>query len=353
MMIIQCALAFVWMCLLPFLTGAIFTKLICKKNMWNVFFLEAIGIMIHYAFYEVVALLFIKTDGSFRMLTGIYAVFSVICGLAGAVVLFLKRKELAAYFASRKEKKSGKKTDFYLMISLLLIAVQIGAILFMATPDKDDAFYSGLSSMSIAGDYVLKIDAYQGNMNKPVSIRYAISALPVYQASLSLLSGNLHHLFITHNLFPLFYMPLAYGLLCCIGKIFAGDDKEKEHSYLFFLTLLHLFGNYFVFSPQNFLVTRIWQGKALFVCLGIPFLYLLVREVYRAENRMETFLYWLMILAGMFGITFMGETGLYLGPLMLVALTLAHAIEKRRYLNFLWCFLAIVPQGLLVLLFLL
>ena len=60
--------------------------------------------------------------------------------------------------------------------------------------------------MSLSYDYVLQKDAYNGLMTKAISRRYVLSALPIYQATLSLLSDGLHHLVITHNLFPLFYI---------------------------------------------------------------------------------------------------------------------------------------------------
>ena len=43
-----------------------------------------------------------------------------------------------------------------------------------------------------------------------------------------------------------------------------------QYRYFFFFALLHLVGNTFVFSPQNFLVTRIWQGKAVVAAVLIP-----------------------------------------------------------------------------------
>lgn len=337
MIVVQILLAFVWMCLLPFLTGCIFTKLFCKKNMWSLSFVTVTGITIHYAVYEVLALLFIWKDGSFRTMTKCYAVAAVILSLIGMICIYVNRKNFVKLLPiqkqSRKKVPFKAKWDWFLIAALLMILAQLVAILFWATPDGDDAFYSGLSSMSLANDYILKYTAYAGRMKTHISIRYAISALPVYQASLTLLCGKLHHLFITHNLFPLFYMPLSYGLFYGVGKLFVGNDKSKMHRFLFFFTLLHLFGNFFVFSPQNFLVTRIWQGKALFVCFTVPFVYLAVQAAFAMEERKEKAIFVMLVAAALMAAAFMGETGLFLGPLMLIALIAANLIVKKMEEN--------------------
>lgn len=331
MIIVQILLAFFWMCIVPAFTGCLFTKLFCRTKKWNLILVTATGLLVQYAMYEVLAIVFILFDKSFRLLTKLYAVGGLLLAAAGAVALFLNRKELGSYLAGRKIPRTGreKKIDWYLLLAVVIIVIQLGAILLWATPDSDDAFYSGLSSMCLAGDYVLKYDAYNGQMKVEIIDRYAISALPPYQASLQLLCGNLHHLFITHNLFPLFYMPLAYGLFYLVGQVLAGSDRKETHRYLFYFALLHLFGNTFVFTPQNFLVTRIWQGKALFICVSLPMCYLLLSGLFTCKQMKDRILYAVLLFLTLIGTVFMGETGLFLGPLMVLAMSLAYGIEAK------------------------
>lgn len=331
MIIVQILLAFFWMCIVPAFTGCLFTRLFTKSKRWNLILVTGMGLLIQYAFYEVLALAFILLDKSFRLLTKLYGAGALMLAVTGAVMLFRTRKEVS--LCLKQERKSGlkdqKKVDWYLLLAVALIGIQLGAILLWATPDSDDAFYSGLSSMCLAGDYVLKFDAYNGLMQKKVIDRYAISALPPYQASLQLLSGNLHHLFITHNLFPLFYIPLAYGLFYLVGKTITGTDRKETHRYLFFFALLHLFGNTFVFTPQNFLVTRIWQGKALFICISLPMCYLLLAGLFSCKKTSYRILYGVLLFITLIGTVFMGETGLFLGPLFVLALSLAYGIVAK------------------------
>lgn len=331
MNVVQMLLAFFWMCMVPAFTGCLFTRLFCKTKRWNLILVTATGLVIQYAWYEVLAVVFILLDKSFRLLTKLYAIGGLLLALGGIAVLYLNRAYLKAYFCDRRRVHAieTKKIDWYLVLAVLLMGVQILAILLWATPDSDDAFYSGLSSMCLAGDYVLKFDAYNGQMKVAIIDRYAISALPPYQASLQLLCSNLHHLFITHNLFPLFYMPLSYGLFYLVGQVISDGNREESHRYLFYLVLLHMFGNTFVFSPQNFLVTRIWQGKALFICISLPMCYLLLTGLFACKKMKERIVYAILLFLTLIATVFMGETGLFLGPLMVLAMSLAYGIVAK------------------------
>lgn len=358
------------MLLIPFLVGSLCLPKDAKHKNDTLLWRLATGMMVCYALYELLAVAFIVCNQSFRLLSVLYALSICLLAFLGVCRTISARRRLPLHQATQQDTQTegkegccaekGKwyhKTDIWFWLSFVLIFIQMGAILLWATPDKDDAFYSGLSSVCLSLDTVLKNDAYFGLLEYGVSARYAISALPAYQATLSLLTNGMHHLIITHNLFPLFYMPLAYGLYYSMGKNFlrAEQVEKAKGKLLFAIALLHMIGNYYVFSPENFLVTRIWQGKALFVAFGIPYIWhftklaldgMLSSERWQGKE-------WGLVAAGLFAACFMGETGLFLGPLMLLCMCLAHTILTRKIRHFLPALLCCIPQaGLLVLLML-
>lgn len=348
MMIVQVILATIHMCVIPYLIGCLILPG-REKAEAPVFALRlAGGLMVSYALYEVLALLCGHMGRGLRFLTKIFLLLTVFLAVLGLVSRIRNRKAGML--------KLMLPRDPYMIAACILVMIQIAAILFMATPDKDDAFYSGLSSMSLSYDYLLEYDAYSGQMNEPVSARYVLSALPLYQASLSLLSAGLHHLFISHNLFPLFYMPLAYALYYCIAKrLFEKEGMEgAQGKFMLCFSLMHMIGNYYVFSPENFLVTRMWQGKALFAALGIPFLWhygelALSCSCQAGEiKRAETLKYWGLVLCGLCAVTFMGETGLYLGAFMLACQTLASCIVNKTLRGVVPAVICCLPSGVLL-----
>lgn len=353
MMILQIIFAFFHMCVVPYLTGRAILHRRSGGEYAGGAYTVAAGLMVSWSLYEILALTIQKAGGGFRVLSTVYLVLSLLFAAMGVICVW---KEDGKGFA--KKIFSFSKPDAYMIAAYILIAVQIGAVLVMATPDMDDAFYSGLSSMSLAHDYILEYDAYGGRMLNVISKRYMISALPIWQASLSHYT-RMHHLIITHNLFPLFYMPLAYGLYYRMGKRFLQREGNMgaQGKFLFFFALMHMIGNYYVFSPENFLVTRMWQGKALFAAIGIPVLWLCGQNaLFAVEERMkksDRFKVWGLVACVLLACTFMGETGLFLGPFLLGCQTLVACYMTKKWKKIIPAVLSCLPEVLLFLIYLL
>lgn len=354
---LQYGLALFWMVIIPFLTGGIFVKkLSCNERFFMISCLGT-GLITIYAWYQIPAMILVKIDGSFRSLTWIFIAGSLLLAVLGSwqwLSFFIKKH-------NEQKQKDSSVTDLkrnmlyknrYFWIGVVLIIVQIGTILWMATPDSDDAFYTGLSSMSLSYDYILKYNAYDGLMQKAISKRYIMAGLPAYQASLSLMCKRLHTLIICHNLYPLFYMPLAYGLYCRLADRWL-KKKEQMGIFLMFLAFLHMFGNYFVFSAENFLITRIWQGKALFVTIGLPYIYDAISRAWDEEGFKQALPYWIMTALGLCACAFMGETGLYLGMVVTFLAALSNAAAKKKYRNIIYAGICCTPQIILLAAFLL
>lgn len=353
MIVLQGCLVMFHMCLVPYLIGRVVLHQKRPEDDMGVAYTLSAGLMVSWTLYEVLALMLPKMGYGFRTLSMTYLLVTVLFALAGAVCVW---KEDGKGFA-KKIFRMGRP-DGYMIAAFGLILVQIGAIFIMATPDMDDAFYSGLSSISLSKDCILELDAYAGRMTTPISRRYMISALPIWQASLSLWSG-LHHLVITHNLFPLFYMPLAYGLYYRMGKHFLQREGNigAQGKFLFFFALMHMIGNYYVFSPENFLVTRMWQGKALFAAVGIPTLWLCGQEALFSEEKTKSkavrIKTWILLTCVLLACTFMGETGLFLGPFLLGCQTLAACFVTKKWKKILPAVLCCLPEVVLFVVYLL
>ncbi len=337
-------LSFIWMCVLPFLTGALFLPYFAKRECKNPLTMMACaGLMLHYLLYEILVLAGMAAGLGMRAVSVIYLTLALPISAAGLFILVRNRALL-----TRPHLPSMRRNAAF-WIALLLIAVQIGVSVWMATPDLDDAFYSGLSSMSIAQDYLLEKNAYGGLMASAIEKRYILSGLPVYQGALSWLSLGLHPLIIQHDLFPLFYLPLTYALYYALGRKLAGE-KADGGALLLTLALLHMFGNYYVFSPENFPVTRLWQGKGLFVAIGIPMLWLLTLEAASGQkDKRDAVTGWLLVGAALMAVTFMGETGLFLGPVLVMLLTLSVCIVDKKIKPLPCAFGSVLPQAVMLL----
>ncbi|MBO4337883.1 MAG: hypothetical protein J5842_07390 [Lachnospiraceae bacterium] len=360
-MIAGILLCFIWMVLLPLLAGAAFLPALKKgSERVGAATVFCIGLVIHEAYFEILTICGNPLGIGFRRVCIIFAASMILLGIFGACCLVRYKDRIRPIHPVSLIK------DPHFIIALLLIGFQIYAILRYAAPDPDDAFYSSLSSMSLSYDMLLDRDAYGGLMQRAVQKRYAFSALPVYQAGLSYLSGSLHHLFICHNLFPLFYIPLSYGLYAELVRMLtaggqkngraAGQDNEEAYKdpvwkdggkALLTLAVLHTVGNYYLFTQETFLMTRLWQGKGLFAAIGIPALLLFGMK---AEER--GLFGWIMVSLTMLAIVFMGGTGLFLAPGMLILIRGAVFItsddKKHEIKNIIASLICCLPQALLI-----
>ncbi len=362
-------LSLIWMCVLPFFGGCVLLPFFKKQEeKVSVAFLLGCGIAIHYAAYEFLTLAGRPLHLGMRKVSLIFAAGALALAILGLWMLVKNYSSVRAW----EWKKLLKDPCFYPAAGLVIWHVL--AVLIFSVPDPDDAFYSSLSSMSFAYDLLLEKDAYIGLMNQAIQKRYAFSALPIYQAGLSWLSGGLHHLVITHNLFPLVYIPLGYGLYTDIVRILVrnsrehrrpgvvqgrvkneakeeagsaadGHEKKSEMSAgtaidettlcvraLLTLAVLHTVGDYYIFSQEAYLMTRMWQGKGLFAAVGIPLLFL---TVLYAQKR--GIMGYAMVLVTMIAIVFMGGTGLFLAPVELMLLQAAMWLlsgEKKKNLKY-------------------
>ncbi|MCR4691209.1 MAG: hypothetical protein K5739_07690 [Lachnospiraceae bacterium] len=355
MLVIQSVFAFMWMCVMPFLAGCVFLPLFAERKEGHYILSTVSGIMLHYSVYEFFALFGKWANWGLLRVTFHYAAVALILTIMGCVSMW---KHRSLFYGKVLSPVRG---NLCFWAGVFFILLQMAAVLLMATPDLDDAFYSGVSAMALARDELLQIDAYDGLMRDPMGKRYMISALPLYQSSLALLSCNMHPLIIAHNLFPLFYIPVSYGLFYRIGSDFleADETKEKEEKtgakgrFLLLIALMHMFGNYYVFSPENFLVTRLWQGKALFVALGIPFLWILISRSFSLQGKKKRILMWILVMITMVAGSFMGETGLYLGPVLCGCITVSGCIVNKKLRPVFGALLSCIPQAGLLLILLL
>ena len=356
-------LSLIWMCVLPFFGGCVLLPFFRKQEeKVSVAFLLGCGIAIHYAAYEFLTLAGRPLHLGMRKVSLIFAAGALALAVFGIWMLLKNRGSVRAW----EWKKLLKDPCFYPAAGLVIWHVL--TVLIFSVPDPDDAFYSSLSSMSFAYDLLLEKDAYIGLMNQAIQKRYAFSALPIYQAGLSWLSGGLHHLVISHNLFPLVYIPLGYGLYTDFVRLLVrrredcrlsgdgedineGNDEKKESRKvdrnndvsvtcettlcvraLLTLAVLHTVGDYYIFSQEAYLMTRMWQGKGLFAAVGIPLLFL---TVLYAQKR--GIMGYAMVLVTMIAIVFMGGTGLFLAPVELMLLQAAMWLlsgEKKKDLKY-------------------
>lgn len=143
----------------------------------------------------------------------------------------------------------------------------------LAYADGDDAYYVAVSSITQDADTMYSKLAYTGGGTE-LDIRHGLAPFPIWISFLGRSSG-MPAAIVAHVVLPVVLIAMTYGIFYQIGlKIFEKKDGRLP-LFLLFTELLVLFGNYSIYTPENFMIARSRQGKAALGNIVIPFLLLL------------------------------------------------------------------------------
>lgn len=210
------------------------------------------------------------------------------------------------------------------IIPLIFTLAVAGVILVLQRTDADDSFYVSLARLFQESPTLNPYDPSMGFEDlAPVPI-YDFSIWECVAGSLSLLFGiNVASLMHTYCI-PWLLLVSASGFLC-LGEIFFKDSKKASAFYLFTL-LLHVFGGYSVFSEGSFLLSRIWQGKAIYLTVIIP---IMVSLILLSDKILRRFLLPLGFIFMLSGVG-LNQTALYVVGFLALFLSLAVAVFEKN-----------------------
>lgn len=326
---------FFWLAVLPVCVGGLF---VTKQNrislggqwVWGQFFL--------WSMFQVIAVFFILGQEELDKVVSVYslaAMFAAIFGILCSLFVWIKGDK-----RPRKTQPLWTKDHiFFKGIFVVLWLIQMGALLFLAVNDGDDAYYMAVANAaeSSGSMYTVNVYAFGGT---ELNYRYALAPFPIWIAFLSRVSG-VHTLVLGHVILGMVLVTMSYVIYAQMGKELFGGDSQKCMQLLVFVALLYIWGNTSSHTPESFLLLRSRQGKALVAGIVFPaMVYLLIKIGRMLEHRQklsvrEYVLAAVIILTGCLGSTLGGMLVVLLWGSALFFL----AIGYKRW--------AILPAGVL------
>jgi len=315
---------FGWLVILPYLAGGVLQS---KKHkisppvrwIWGQFLLWAV--------FQLTAVPYIVTEKSFRAMVPVYLTAGLLLGVVGAICtarMWIKEDNGSTHVSAMWTK--GEKIFAVLLAGLWVL--QMLVIVFGAVNDGDDAFYMAVANVAESSDSMYLTNVYAvGTME--LNYRYALAPFPIWIAFLARISG-VHTLTIGHVVLGIMLVTMAYGIYAQIGRDLWGKNRLKRLQFLFFVMLLHIWGNTSSHTAESFLLLRSRQGKALVAGIVFPaIIYLLLKVGHNLEQRKEIKLqdYLLaaaIILTGCLGSTMGGALIILLWGSALVLLVLGY-----------------------------
>ncbi len=219
-------------------------------------------------------------------------------------------------------KSPFRKVSFWGILAFVSIAFMIVMSFFKTYMDGDDAYYVSTATQTASSDTMYLTDPYTGDASL-FQYRYLLAPFPMWISMLSRFSG-IRAVAMAHTFFPWSMMLLAFSVMYILAYELFDAKARKADIFMFFGSILIMFGDYSIYSPENFLLARSRQGKAALASFVIPFLTVLlftaVKE-FDKKKKLSLPKYLLIMLTG-----FAGALCSTLGGALCVALTCVFAL---------------------------
>jgi hypothetical protein len=212
-----------------------------------------------------------------------------------------------------------------------LLLFQLVQAVRLAYGDTDDAYYVAVSSITESSNTMYEVLPYTGGGTK-LDMRHGLAPFPIWVAFLARMSG-MPAVMVAQVVLPVVLIAMAYGIFYLLGSVLIPEKGGKLALFLIFTEILVLFGNYSIYTVENFMIARSRQGKAALGSLVIPFLLLLLLLLLRkleAKGKRHWMLY-LLIAAGMLTGCLCSTLGVLLVCLAIGVAGLLGAICYKRF----------------------
>ncbi len=235
-------------------------------------------------------------------------------------------------------RKQLARHGLWIGITLLMILL----VLFFYRPDADDSFYVSNAALF---QQASRLNPYDSSFGIPGLGTVPMYDFQIWEALVSVLS-NLFHLEAV-SVMHLYLLPVLLTVSASaylfLGQSLLGRNQKAAPFFYFFLSLFHLWGGYAVYSEGSFLLSRLWQGKSLYLTVILPLMTGLLLGCLKKNHRLLWGQLAICILAGMA----LNPTSLYVLGFQLFFLMLILALYRKQA-SFL---LHMLPSLLLVVFF--
>lgn len=320
-MMLKMVLFCIAMVIIPFLVGMLYMGR--QKRIKALGFLGLLqGMFTIFGVFQIVAIPLIFLRESLTLLVW---VMGVIVGGLMLLSLVLHIKKIPDIIRAYLRALASMPWQLWAAGVFVVIQTCISVIGFHV--DNDDAFYVASAATAVETDTIFSVNPYTGDPYGALPTRYVLSPFPGFIGMLSKVSG-IHTAVIAHTLLPAILIPFCYVVYALIGKKLFRSDKKKIGNFLILVSVIHIFSNYSVYTTGVFLLTRVWQGKAVLTGILLPAVICLGLYTFDKKGKGKN---WISMLLLMFSCCMVSSMGVFLGALVFGMLAVVGAIGYKRF----------------------
>ena len=340
MTIVGCLILVLWLGLVPLAIGQIPVAVMDRKQQ-NIGFSWLSGYMLLWALFQVLCVGVLLLEGimskngpdeNFLYVVWLFGVAGSVLAVAGIAIGCLEYKKTGRLCNGPGWKWGNTKTErfFWIIFAGLLLIQLLGAI-FGHYADGDDAYYVAVSTITESSGTMYKVQPYSVG-NTLLDTRHSLAPFPIWIAFLARISGC-HPAFVAHIVVAFTLIFMTYVIFLQIGELLLKEKREALPIFMSFMALLVMFGDYSIYTPENFMLARSRQGKAALGNIIIPMillLFLMIFERYKEEKKTEWSI-WMLLGATVTAACLCSTLGTFLMCLFLSVIGVCAGFVYRKW----------------------
>lgn len=201
----------------------------------------------------------------------------------------------------------------------------------------DDSYYIAQSVITDLIDTMYQRDAYTGTP-MGLDVRHALSVLPIFVTWIGRVCG-VHAATAAHAVLGPVFLAVCYGVYVLLGRALFRGKRSMVPLFVLLVQIWYLWGNISIYTPETFLYTRTWQGKAVFANIILPVAFYLLYRLFTEWKNIYVALLFLLSIAGIFTTT----ASVYLLSMLYGIAALYCLITRRQWKKFLRVAVCAVP----------
>ncbi len=272
----------------------------------------------------------------YRPLSLLAMIWAGVMAVVAALSAVLNRKRWAGLF--RETLKFIREHRIFVIITGVLIFIEALVIIRCYQFTLDAAYYVGTASTSLFTDTIKIYDPYTGMWQDHFEMRYFLSNYAINDAVMCYLTG-LHPLLWTKTVMEGTVVALVSLATYRLGRALFKDDLKKTGLFIFLVSFAGFFYST-IYTPQEFFVTRTYEGKTVLGALVLPVLLLVYIKL--LEDHRDFFCWILLILISL-GSLCLSNSAALLIPAALAIYMLPLAVIKKDVFVLLKAAVPVVP----------
>ena len=320
-------LAGIILVLIPVSAGnALVSVLKLKKN---IALLYVSGWLLIWAVFQLITVPLVMKKVSFTIAFIVLTILTAIFCVYG----ICKRNFIHITFSDYKNSEKTVVICMFVLIAALLLVT-----LMTQHTDADDSRFVVNAVDMLRTDTMYLSNPATGNIQDSFvrEVKKDVTApWAVFIAWCARLTG-VHATIMAHTVLPIILLLAAVCVWWMMSEVFFGDHLIYRSLFFDMVLFLSIYGHFSIYTEECFLLTRIWQGKAVIAGVGIPAAYTIGCWIYD-EGKYQ---YYILLFFLNLSMCLMSGMGVIIGTLMMGCMGMVYGISKRnwRVICILWMF---------------